>query len=284
MNNKLEYLKSSIDSNVFNFLSVNLNDIPNKLLVWFGREIQRKYVAYKNTKSKKEFYINSFVVNTPKLNSEEVNYIKNYAKCIKSNKTKFELNCVDTVKTYIKDWFNGVRCNISKMTLEDAFIESIKWHINIEKNADNTKQYTELKEKDIVFEYQNYKIVNLSTNNDCITEGNKMGHCLGSSDYSRKLSNNYKIYSVRDENNEPHATIEIQISKDNKTFIKQIKGKQNKVPILKYQPIIIQWITTLNDDAVKNCTDFVLFDIKQMLEFDDGIWECQLQFYEYLEK
>lgn len=61
-------------------------------------------------------------------------------------------------------------------------------------------------------------------------EGAQMGHCVAS--YDPKT-----IYSLRDENNFPHATVEIEGGE-----IKQIKGKGNKEVAARYVPYVVKFL------------------------------------------
>jgi len=54
---------------------------------------------------------------------------------------------------------------------------------------------------------------------------------------SKCESETNRIFSLRDKNNNPHVTIQV-----NRDKIAQIKGKQNEPPILKYSDYIIKWI------------------------------------------
>ena len=64
-----------------------------------------------------------------------------------------------------------------------------------------------------------------------------MGHCVGGEGYDQET-----ILSLRDQNGLPHATIQL----DQKNAVVQIKGKQNKAPILNYQRYIIDFIKKNN--------------------------------------
>lgn len=65
-------------------------------------------------------------------------------------------------------------------------------------------------------------------------EGEFMGHCVGGEGYEKK-----DIYSLWDNRNRSHVTIEAD---DNKKTIQQIKGKQNREPVEKYQPACIEFV------------------------------------------
>ena len=90
-----------------------------------------------------------------------------------------------------------------------------------------------------------FNIVKLLSKAAYETEGNLMGHCVGSAGYFDRKD--ITIYSLRDSRNEPHVTMEVRgyFQPENIELvkgIKQIKGKENKAPIEKYRPYVIQFI------------------------------------------
>jgi len=116
-----------------------------------------------------------------------------------------------------------------KGNFEQVFNNAQKW------TAQTQKQYrkqTNINETGIrtIMDFGNgYAMVHLSTKENFVREGNLMGHCVGG--YNPKTST---IYSLRDKNNEPHATLQIT----GKNRIKQIKGKSDAAPLPKYQSMI----------------------------------------------
>lgn len=292
MNKKIAYLTQSLDKKVISFLEQNEEEIPNKLLVWFGREVHKIYQDnIKNNRSITDRYVSTvdgYKYTILDKDYETAKYVLDnslpYVPSLQSNVKGITVNgqALITLNDIIKDWFNAVRVNISALSFYDAMIESIKWHIKLSKIRQGLLTYSEITNTDIVYTYKTYKIVSLAKKTDCIVEGNKMGHCVGTGSYGSRLSKSYKILSVRDEFNEPHATMEVKIEDNGDYNILQIKGKQNKVPILKYQPAIISWISTLNTTAVANCQDFLLFDSNQTLEINDKDYDVTIQQYEYI--
>ena len=92
---------------------------------------------------------------------------------------------------------------ITRLGYKDAKIAAEKW---VEKLTKNVNEY-ELDEKDIktVKRYHNgYRWVELLSEQSYKREGSKMGHCVAS-----YWSRPEKIYSLRDEKNQPHCTVEI---------------------------------------------------------------------------
>jgi len=91
-------------------------------------------------------------------------------------------------------------------------------------------------------EYMWYQL----TDDECMDrEGNIMGHCTNSDSQPYKAlvrAKQIQIYSLRDKNNFPHATIEV--NQDGK--LEQVKGKGNHPPVAKYQPATIALLNSLN--------------------------------------
>jgi hypothetical protein len=69
-----------------------------------------------------------------------------------------------------------------------------------------------------------------------IREGDRMGHCVGRFNYhAMVLRAKVEIVSLRDQQNDPHVTIEIG---QGRTTINQIKGRANKAVVPKYLPYV----------------------------------------------
>ena len=84
-----------------------------------------------------------------------------------------------------------------------------------------------------------------------------MGHCVGGNNYKQKLKNGLSlILSIRDNKNEPHVTIEIDVP--SKSVIQQ-QGKSNKEPIKKYKDFIKEFLLF--------STDFASLDNKEVIKF-----------------
>ena len=77
-----------------------------------------------------------------------------------------------------------------------------------------------------------YRFVQLTTPAALDREGSAMGHCIGQGAYDGKLNEGtHQFFSLRDRNNEPHATLEVDTSKH---AIIQCQGKANKRLVEKY--------------------------------------------------
>lgn len=264
---KLEYLKKTGTSEeVISYLHKNEDRIHHKLIVWLGRALQFKFNLISEMKKSDEKIRLDYDDTNVFIGIHVLDYDhKLFDKKTMDGKLVSDLpedlrevapvklvTMMDAVK-YIEDWFISVSPNIMNFTIESAYEESRRWHDDLAHQR-TTKNYKEdEEEKNVVFKYNQYKIVDIKNKHDLVIEGTKMGHCVGTAGYSSKLSDTYKILSVRDEKNEPHATIEL----DGKS-LKQIKGKQNKTPIDKYIPVIVLWIIEKKLD-VSSCHDFLNF-------------------------
>jgi hypothetical protein len=111
---------------------------------------------------------------------------------------------------------------------------------NAFKNNDNS-----LKNTNIYLDLGEYKWVELKKAQDCIEEGEAMGHCVGNRSYYLVIkSNKDRIFSLRDIYNRPHVTICINIVERR---IVQLKGKENKEPVGKYIDSVIDFLKHTNE-------------------------------------
>ena len=86
--------------------------------------------------------------------------------------------------------------------------------------------------------------------------------------YSRTVSDKEsQIYSLRDKDNNSHVTIEFYGN-----TVKQIKGKQNEIPLVKYCLPIIMWFVE-NDRKFnfEGCRDYL--DMPKEYEIDGEKYE-----------
>lgn len=150
---------------------------------------------------------------------------------------------------HIIDWLKSSdsvrqRKRLSRVSPKDALILANKWTEKLNKKFEKVKELG--KDQDGVNEilsFKNgYKIVELVSEYSYEREGSKMGHCVGS--YHGK---SVTIFSLRDEENEPHCTIEF--NKKEKSIL-QIKGKANKNVASKYHYYIINFLNNLDYDLI----------------------------------
>ena len=91
--------------------------------------------------------------------------------------------------------------------------------------------------EETVKQFENgYRIVKLTSPSALRREGVAMGHCIGQRAYDGKFkSRKFEYYSLRDQRNEPHATIEVETARH---AVIQCQGKENKAPVAKYLPYL----------------------------------------------
>ena len=116
-----------------------------------------------------------------------------------------------------------------------------------------------------------WKIVSCLDSQSLKREGKIMQHCVGNDeqDYIQRVSaKTLQIWSLRDPSNQPHCTMEYSV-RDQK--VQQIKGKQNKGVVKKYQHYVVEWLKKAYQDGLIeefNSSDLVNIGILDQ----DGIW------------
>jgi len=190
----------------------------------------------------------------------------------------YQSNESDVDLTYIRDWINSNNnIDLRVVTQEKALILSKQWHEEIQ-NYDNLQNASteilrdtpnksmngEEFQQIVVDEYilskipealqesvkslnkNSISIIELNTERDIKLEGNRMGHCVGG--YSKQISEGIcEVYSLRDDKGIPFVTIETQMKGEkDRLDIVQIKGRENKIPIDRYRPFVMQWILDNN--------------------------------------
>ncbi len=133
-------------------------------------------------------------------------------------------------------------------TFEKALASAKHWHENMAVELSKRNKARDLLEKSLkgvqhVMDLQDgLSVYKLTTEEALDFESEYMGHCVGKGAYDQGVKDGkIQIYSIRDENGEPHATFEVQ----NDT-VYQCKGKANKRPIKKYIPAIQEFVKRKN--------------------------------------
>ena len=138
-----------------------------------------------------------------------------------------------------------------------------------EKDEDNGK---------VIFKLPNGWTIRELAADDLDYEGAQMGHCVGGSSYEHAVDNEeIRIISLRDEENVPHATMELQghLSGSwphNVTWvIEQVQGKGNTIPKPEYQAMIKDWVQSLpaNERPVWKDPDEPIYDIHDLMGEED---------------
>ena len=158
--------------------------------------------------------------------------IKEIKQTDKKKKPKVRLDYLKTSNEY--DTFDK--------TLEAAE----KWHKHMAeiaaKKSKNEKMYQKsLSGTTLIMDLPNgLKAYQLTTPQALDFESEYMGHCVGKGGYDKDVTDGgTNIYSIRDENGEPHATLEVR-----EGAVYQCKGKGNKTPVRRYLPAIQEFVET----------------------------------------
>lgn len=141
---------------------------------------------------------------------------------------------------HIIDYLNSNEAprRLKRMSYVQAKSNSDKWMATQIKKGNQIGENEDDLETFIDFG-NGFKFVRLIGENAFKREGHLMSHCV-SSYYDKE---NCKIYSLRDQNNKPHATIEIGHYDNKNESIRQIKGKGNGSIHSNYINLIIGFIT-----------------------------------------
>jgi hypothetical protein len=149
-------------------------------------------------------------------------YVKN-AKIIKNAEyiLNNEFPAADVVDWMTSDQGRQYLPKLQKMSVMDVLDKTTAWQKIKLKYTDEVEGI----DFKIISSFDDgFKIVQLLTPKSLDNETCYMNHCVGKGSYDEKLEEGkIKIYSLRDERNNPMATIEVE----NDT-VKQVKGKQNK--------------------------------------------------------
>jgi hypothetical protein len=144
---------------------------------------------------------------------------------------------------------------INNVSITQAFDHSENWvkELNSKGSADlvRSKDETGLVPVLAHGEFKWYRL----TDQECLDrEGNVMGHCVASygTDVKKGIA---VIYSLRDAQNYPHVTVEVRQGQ-----LEQVKGKQNRAPVEKYERATIELLNTLGVGPNRNG----MRDIKEM--------------------
>ncbi len=151
----------------------------------------------------------------------------------------------DVLPRSIGDWYNAVNPDISSITFDQAIDASDTWHRAMAAGGEGL-EYEPTNPGLIVYgpkweneDFNGWTIQRIMSENDLKTEGNKLNHCIGS--YCKEVERESTIvYSLRDPQNEPHASINTSDSAGNE--VEQIFGHSNSEPKDLYKRMIREWI------------------------------------------
>ena len=143
---------------------------------------------------------------------------------------------------FIIDWAIDTKADLFAYDFKEASLEQANWHRNMLNQYEiEDIKIPELSQDRIVFRFSDKKhFLYLLSADELKFEGKIMGHCVGGQHYKLKIKNKQSlILSLRDQNNDPHVTIEIDIQSSQ---VIQQYGKGNKEPILKYQKLLKEFV------------------------------------------
>lgn len=137
----------------------------------------------------------------------------------------------DAEAGHIIDWLDSDASpkRVAKMSVPQAIDGAKKWQEAMNKKKAVAEDADGIEE---VFKHENFRVVKLLSEQAFKREGNLMKHCVAS--YFGRTD--CIIYSLRDENNKPHCTMELGFSNyphdkpqnERAKFIRQIRGQCNQ--------------------------------------------------------
>jgi hypothetical protein len=194
---------------------------------------------------------------------------------------------------HILDWYaeyvnENPRFNIFSMNLDQALRASEIWHEELS-NQETGAAYSKIKKENgkivdpnvvkifdaetikslgLPEEYNDWMIVKLTEERDFLAEGQNMGHCAGRNNYYELQKQGISdTYSLRDESNKPHATVEIGLPDK----VKQIQGKGNRPPKEEYKKLVLHWVEQNNFYSKHDLNAELTFN--QNMSEEDALYE-----------
>lgn len=199
--------------------------------------------------SAKDYYLDlqKAAKNGPLFSSKTIAFIEKIPNALSKDQMKWLANAHKKNEVFendisdipsILDYLNAENVTLGNKKFDEIKYESEDWHAcsfeNVKPGAYKTKKII-LQLKD------GYSWVEVPVE-DLKTEGDLMQHCVGR--MKKYRSDSIMILSLRDKNNNPHVTIEF-----NNSGISQIQGKQDKRPIEKYHPMIMELFDYLKPEV-----------------------------------
>lgn len=230
--NSKEYLKS-INASV---LMKNQPSPPKEMdLKKFYSDIKEKIQTQaENGPIFDKTVLNSIKSIPIKMDKKETQWMANIFKNKKFSKTDFVFAPTYENIEYVLNFVRNSKEDISKFeNFSDAMKSAFEWNDKVGKNQKN---------KIIQSFDDGYTVVEVKNQDELNYEGEEMQHCVAQ--YCVKIQmGNSRIFSLRDPSGNPHVTIEIDPATKE---VVQISGKQNRPPVKKYHPYIIDFIKKFN--------------------------------------
>jgi hypothetical protein len=156
--------------------------------------------------------------------------------------------------------------DLTRMSYPQFLSKLQKWEKSFSKKIDKSGEIK------VIHQYTDgFKLVQILDKDGLRYEGSNMNHCVG--DYWKDVKQGTTaIYSIRDKENKPHVTIELDLAYKS---IEQIQGKNNTPPT-KYIKYILE---ILNNNYIKHerIVEDVIFDLKLIKLEDDYVTKDTFQ-------
>ena len=157
-----------------------------------------------------------------------------------AKEAKKDLNILDRTidLRLIIDWATDTKADLFAYNFQEANVEQSSWHQQMLNQYEiEDIKIPEVDHDRIVFRFGDKKhFLYCLSANDLKYEGKAMGHCVGGQNYRAKVKNKLSlILSLRDQKNESHVTIVIDVKSSQ---VVQQYGKGNKEPVLKYKKML----------------------------------------------
>lgn len=153
----------------------------------------------------------------------------------------------------IIDWAAITKTDLFSYSYEEALEAQKLWHQNkLAELKIHEIKIPELDEERVYFRFSDQKhFLYLLDEKDLKYEGQMMGHCVGAGFYNARVKKGLSlILSLRDDKNEPHVTIEIDVN--SRTVVQQY-GKGNKEAVKKYRDLIKEFVLFSSDfEGIEN--------------------------------
>lgn len=154
------------------------------------------------------------------------------------------------------DWAFETSPNISSFDLKKAEHDCKQWLINLDKTG--SLRSPPIEKDRVIFLSEDGSFLYLLKEEDLAYEGRLMSNCVNGPEYKSQIKKmNSFLISLRDKNNKPHITIEVENKSEkgsNKitSSVKQQCGKSNKFPKQEYYKHLIKFILWANAKKKKN--------------------------------
>lgn len=166
-----------------------------------------------------------------------------------SKEVKKDLSIINkaTELRLIVDWASETKADIFQFDYESAYQAQADWHEDMRRSYQIEKMdIPDIDENRIIFRFSDKEhFLYLLNADDLKHEGAVMGHCVGGNTYKSKVKNKFSlIFSIRDKNNMPHVTIEVDVK--SRTTIQKF-GKSNQQPAQKYMKMYSEYALYASD-------------------------------------